>query len=183
MKRREVLKNSATFIGFSAALPGLVGLLDSCTPATADWAPKALNADQGNALRAAIDVIVPKTATPSASELGVHHFIDDMLSVIYKEEKRKKFADGLDYLNKKAKDEHGDLYAACDNEDQVSLMRDLEKESKSGENDFFSSLRSLTQSGYQRTELVCKEVFRHVEIPGKWEPCVALQPGQPRWIE
>ena len=76
--------------GYAVATPTLLGLLQSCKdkPAYAEWVPSFLDKEKGYALAQTLDVILPKTDTPSATEMNVHVFIDKYLDEVIPLEQR-----------------------------------------------------------------------------------------------
>ncbi|WP_431164002.1 gluconate 2-dehydrogenase subunit 3 family protein, partial [Flagellimonas beolgyonensis] len=90
MERRSALKNMGLAFGCAVATPTLLSLLQSCKdkPAYAEWVPGFLSKEQGQALARTVDVILPKTDTPSATEVNVHVFIDAYLDEVMPLEQR-----------------------------------------------------------------------------------------------
>ncbi|MGB5236778.1 MAG: gluconate 2-dehydrogenase subunit 3 family protein [Flavobacteriaceae bacterium] len=88
MKRRNALKNIGMALGYSVATPTLISIVQSCKEKVAvDWQPSFFSPEEGHVLKLLVDVFLPKTDTPSASELNVHIFIDALADkVMYGEE-------------------------------------------------------------------------------------------------
>ncbi len=64
-------------MGYTVATPTLISIMQSCkSEAVVEWIPDFFTADQGSALTKLVDIILPATDTPSASETQVHLFID-----------------------------------------------------------------------------------------------------------
>lgn len=77
MDRRKALKNMGMAMGYTVATPTLISIMQSCkSEAVVEWIPDFFTADQGSALTKLVDIILPATDTPSASETQVHLFID-----------------------------------------------------------------------------------------------------------
>ncbi len=69
--------------GYTVATPTLVGILKSCQNQNVlDWQPGFFNKDEAYVLKKLVDIILPKTDTPSASEMKVHIFIDEYASQV-----------------------------------------------------------------------------------------------------
>ncbi|MBT8292258.1 MAG: gluconate 2-dehydrogenase subunit 3 family protein, partial [Eudoraea sp.] len=67
MDRRIALKNMGLALGYTVATPTLLNLVQGCkTVDTVDWTPDFFTKDQGNVLYKLVDIILPKTDTPSA---------------------------------------------------------------------------------------------------------------------
>jgi hypothetical protein len=46
---------------------------------------------------------------------------------------------------------------------------------------FFKLMKELTLLGYFTSEIGCKQALAYVEVPGKYEGCVKMTPGQKAW--
>lgn len=70
--------------GYAAATPTLLNVLQSCKEKAhyAEWIPSFFDKDTGYALAQLVDVILPKTDTPSATEVNVHLFIDQYVNEV-----------------------------------------------------------------------------------------------------
>ena len=91
MKRRTVLKHMGAGLGYALAAPTALSILQSCQGKDPyeGWEPRFLSADEGRGIARMIDMILPKTDTPSATELGLHEFIDEYWAVVSEEEDQK----------------------------------------------------------------------------------------------
>jgi len=175
MRRRELLQ----LLGSTALLP--------CLPATADAALRfgraAHQAARGRALQiltgpqaklvaAVADLILPRTDTPGASDVGVPAFIDHMLAQWYRPDERDPFLAGLAELDRRA----DGRFTAVSSERQIALLTELDsaKGDPGSAEATFARLKSLTIYGYFTSEQVVKEVTRERVIPGRFEGCVKL---------
>ena len=79
MDRRSALKNLGLTVGYSIATPTLISIVQSCkTESDLGWQPAFFTPEEGVLVKTLVDVFLPKTDTPSASELNVHMFIDGL---------------------------------------------------------------------------------------------------------
>lgn len=87
MKRRTALKNIGLAMGYSVATPTLISIVQGCkTKIAVDWTPAFFTPEEGQVLKLIVDIFLPKTDSPSASELNVHLFIDGIADkVMYSE--------------------------------------------------------------------------------------------------
>ena len=77
MDRRKALKNMGLAMGYTVATPTMISLLNSCkAESAASWTPRFFSPGEGKILTHMVDILLPKTDTPSASEVNVHIFID-----------------------------------------------------------------------------------------------------------
>jgi len=89
MDRRKALKNMGMAMGYTVATPTLISLMQSCKgEAVAEWAPDFFSVDQGSAMTKLVDIILPATDIPSASELQVHLFIDRFANEVMEKEQQ-----------------------------------------------------------------------------------------------
>ncbi|WP_411029555.1 gluconate 2-dehydrogenase subunit 3 family protein [Spongiimicrobium sp. 3-5] len=98
MDRRKALKNMGLTLGYAVATPTLVSIMQSCkNEPTLAWTPKFFSMEEGTVLNHLVDIILPKTDTPSASEIQVDLFIDGFVNeVMYNNEDYAQFAKAMD---------------------------------------------------------------------------------------
>ena len=207
MERRSALKNMGMAFGYAVATPTLLSLLQGCKdkPAYAEWTPGFLDKGQGQALATTLDVILPRTDTPSATEVNVHAFIDSYLDEVMPLDQRdftmmkmEKFYDRA--LEGSGKTELAELEAAdiepvlatylkkrTDEEEQAhneAVMNYMQAIMQGGEATlddevarytFANELRDLATWAYKSSEKVGEEVLAYLPIPGEYIPCGDLQ--------
>ncbi|RIV69505.1 gluconate 2-dehydrogenase subunit 3 family protein [Flagellimonas aequoris] len=207
MERRSALKNMGMAFGYAVATPTLLSLLQGCKdkPAYAEWTPGFLDKGQGQALATTLDVILPRTDTPSATEVNVHAFIDSYLDEVMPLDQRdfvmmkmEKFYDRA--LEDSGKTELAELEAAdiepvlatylkkrTDEEEQAhneAVMDYMQAIMQGGEATlddevarytFANELRDLATWAYKSSEKVGEEVLAYLPIPGEYIPCGDLQ--------
>ena len=89
MKRRDALKNIGLSAGFIIATPSVISLLNSCNTNPNNWRPIFLNKEQSKVLIDIVDIIIPKTDTPSANEVNVVEFLDKYYKEILDDNRQK----------------------------------------------------------------------------------------------
>ena len=203
MERRSALKNMGMAFGYAVATPTLLSLLQGCKdrPAYAEWAPSFLGREQGQALATTLDVILPRTDTPSATEVNVHAFIDSYLDEVMPLDQRdfvmmkmEKFYDkALEGSGKENLAELGAediepvlatyLRKRTDEEEQAhneAVMNYMQAIMQGGEATlddevarytFANELRDLATWAYKSSEKVGEEVLAYLPIPGEYIPC------------
>jgi len=207
MERRSALKNMGMAFGYAVATPTLLSLLQGCKdrPAYAEWAPSFLGREQGQALATTLDVILPRTDTPSATEVNVHAFIDSYLDEVMPLDQRdfvmmkmEKFYDkALEGSGKENLAELGAediepvlatyLRKRTDEEEQAhneAVMNYMQAIMQGGEATlddevarytFANELRDLATWAYKSSEKVGEEVLAYLPVPGEYIPCGDLQ--------
>ena len=203
MERRSALKNMGLAFGYAVATPTLLGLLQSCKdkPAYAEWVPSFLEKEKGYVLAQTLDVILPKTDTPSATEMNVHVFIDAYLDEVLPLEQRdfvmmkmNKFYDKIladsgketlmdieavdiepalqTYLRKRT-DEEEEIHTEAINNYMEAIMQGGEAtlDDDISRFSFANDLRDLATWAYKSSEYVGEEVLAYLPIPGEYIAC------------
>ena len=78
--RREALRKTALMMGAAISASAFAGLMQGCkTTPELTYVPRFFNEDQGRLVMEVAEIIIPKTDTPGAKDVGVPGFIDTML--------------------------------------------------------------------------------------------------------
>jgi hypothetical protein len=204
MDRRKALKNMGMTIGYAVSAPSLISILQSCKDSSPDWTPEFFTPEQGAGLRKLVDIIIPKTDTPSASEVNLHVFIDKFMNEVAEPREQEflkasmgKFFDKA--LADSGEDEIGDLEAEhlepvlaaglnMSKEDQAKMYESItsyqEANEKGEEADlddeafrfsFANNLRGIVIWGYKTSEHVGEQVLAYLPVPGEYIGCGDLQ--------
>lgn len=89
MDRRVALKNMGLVLGYTVATPTILGIIQSCKDEkSVSWTPDFFTEDEGNVLRHLVDIILPKTDTPSATDVNVHMFLDKFANEVMEKEQQ-----------------------------------------------------------------------------------------------
>lgn len=205
MDRRKALKNMGMALGYTVATPTLISLVQSCkTEPAITWAPEFFTMEQGSVLTKLVDIILPKTDTPSASEVQVDIFIDRFANEVMEKEQQdffnmsmSKFMDkaladsGKEKIENLTSEDIEPVLAAAlkvSNEDKVTYMdmvntyNEAIAEGKPTSLDdevsrfaFADNLRGLTILGYKTSEYVGEEVLAYLPVPGEYIGCGDVQ--------
>ena len=167
MKRRDALKN----IGLSAWLiigtPSIITLLNSCTTDPKTWKPIFLSKDQAEILKNIVDIIIPKTETPSASEVNVIEFLDKYYKEVLDDERQKWLKGSYNSLVDLIKTKFNDNMTAEKYKDLLDNHMIL-----SGDSDDLSELlkqiKSDTIWAYKTSEFVGENVLAYDPIPATY---------------
>ena len=180
MKRREALKNLGLATGFFVATPSLVSLLQSCTAEASTWTPEFLSVEEGVVLTNLVDIILPKTDLPSATELNVPQFIDKYIKEVMEDDEQAQiktaFGNIIAVLKPNAdtsidKVTEADYKALLDNhmliKDEVDKEREDNPDSKEmTKSEFLNDLKWMTINAYKTTEQIGENVLAYDPIPG-----------------
>lgn len=205
MDRRKALKNMGMALGYTVATPTLLSLVQSCKSEPAiNWTPEFLTAEQGTVLSKLVDIILPKTDTPSATEVQVDIFIDRFANEVMEKEQQDFFKMSMSKFTDKALSDSGkqnltdltvdDLEPVLaealkiSKEDKITYMDMVntynEEMAQGGQATledgvsrfaFADNLRGLTIWGYKTSEYVGEEVLAYLPVPGEYIGCADAQ--------
>lgn len=197
MNRRELLKNTALFIGYSATIGAFSNAFTACatTAKSAGTAmPRYLNQAQFNLLSAIADTLLPKTNTPSASEVGVPKHIDEVLGTLFNAQSQVEFATNLANLDANCQKSKGKSFLECNATERHAYLVQLDKEpnvfvasmwgitlaDNPPKHTFFNDLKGLLVSSYFTSKEIGMNVLAYEPIPGDYIGCVPYD-GQNVW--
>lgn len=175
MNRREVIKNVALMLGGTFSASTLVAMNNweqSTFPKNAG-AFFSLTDTQQKIVAEIAEIIIPKTETPGAKDVGVPAFIEMMLKDCYKELEQQSFTEGLSSMEKVK-------FLSLNSDERRGVLKLLEQETKKNTGKatpFWRLIKELTLLGYFTSEAGLKASFEYVQIPGKLE-LIKLKPNQ-----
>ncbi len=201
INRRQALKNIGLSVGYIAATPTILSVLQSCTSdIKLNWVPQLLSEDEAKILDQLVDLIIPETDIPGAKSLNVPMFIDKYMNEVAKKEEAGMFkrSAGLvleelgvneDRPVKKIKIEEYDTllskYLKSTKEQQETYTREIAQikslkdfESLSNEVSIFSFLsavRDLSIWGFKTSEEIGENVLAYAPVPGEQIGCDSLE--------
>jgi hypothetical protein len=129
------------------------------------WKPKVLTRGQNLTVIALTELIIPQTETAGAKAAKVNEFIDFVLNDA-KPDERKRFADGLAWIDARSAKDFGKPFVGASPEQQVSLLQSIAAApaAEAGQSapdktgaDFFLAIKSLTITGYYTSEVGLRE--------------------------
>ncbi len=179
MKRREILKYTTLATGAAIGAPLLGSILSGCTvddvENSVDHQLKFFSNKEFEKVKDLIDTILPKTESPSASEVGVHKMIDAMVGMVYQKEDQEAYKKGFSSLMNYLEEAGNNGLLKMDADQKLSLLQKLEKESEN-ENvrNAYLHLKQQTIAYYLSTEEVAKNYLNYLPFPGDYESCIPL---------
>ena len=201
MDRRKALKNMGLSLGYAVTTPTLISIVQSCnTEKALEWTPEFFTKEEGAVLTHLVDLILPKTDTPSATEVQVDLFIDRFAYQVMQKEQQDFLKMSMGKFIKKAladagKESAADLVPAeletvlgsslkiskekqkANDEALENYMGALEEgtdvklDNEIAQNAFAKNLRGMTILGYKTSEYVGKEVLAYLPVPGEYVSC------------
>ena len=185
MNRRQVLQRVAYLMGGAISAPAVLGMLNGCAPKQqeASWQPVFLTKEQGAVVATIAEIIIPRTNTPGATDVGVPAFIDTMLKDVYTQEDRDRYVTGLKAFEDAARAAHGKPFVELSKSQQTELVRTFHDEAvavelaydprpKTLQRPFILLTKELTLLGFFCSEPGATQVLQYVQVPGGYQACV-----------
>ena len=185
MNRREALQQVAWLMGGAVSAPAILGLLNGCTAKPdATWKPAFLSEAQGAVVAEVVEIMIPRTDTPGAKDVGIPAFIDVMLKDAYPKEDQDRYVAGLVEFEAQAREKHGQSFMRLDpaqrsalvlttNDIAAAAMRSYTKGTLP-RRPFILMTKELTLLGYFTSQVGATQVLQYNPVPGPFRGCVPL---------
>jgi len=187
MNRREAVQRVAMLMGGVLSTPALLGEWNACfAAATAKSSPAVLTPAQLELVGAVVDIIIPRTNTPGAKDVGVPMLIDSLLENVYSPEDRARYLAGLAEFDGAAITRQGAPFLALDEQRRSALVREFHdaavaEEVRRDEVDdeplkrpFILMTKELTLLGFFTSVPGATEVLQYAAIPGAYHGCLSV---------
>ncbi len=192
LNRRDALLRVATLAGATLTLSsfGSSALADtleaSATQRLTTGKPVLFTADQDALVADLAEVIIPTTNTPGAKAAKVNEIMDVVLKDCYKQPDQQRFIDGLTQTQTISQASFGKSFGELDGAQRIEVVKNLEADAKAkkaagGPQPFFAMLKDLTLMGYFTSEIGATQALDYVAVPGRYDGCVPMKPGQKAW--
>lgn len=188
MQRRDVLRLLATGTALQLAPPRWLLVARKARAMLAESPSlRTLNARQHATVKAIADLLIPRTDTPGASDVGVSDFIDLILTEGYEAAERDHFLGGLAAVDSRTRDLFGKDFVECSPEQQKEML--IELGAKMIEDsppaatrrsfvgpvppppNFYADFRRLTLTAYYTSEAGDTKELQFEIIPGDYHGC------------
>jgi hypothetical protein len=136
----------------------------------------ALSAAQAAIVTTLADLILPRTDTPSATDVGVPQFIDHLLANWYSPAEKAELLQGIGAIDQLARDRFGSGLVALKPADQTALLTELDGKTGAAGSapSGFGKIKSLTVYGYFTSKRIQTEVLKTAIIPGRFDGCIPI---------
>ena len=197
MNRREALQLLATGTALQLAPGRLMAAMREARAVLGTAAsPRTLNSHQYATVTAMAEMILPKTETPGATDVGVCDFVDLILTEWYDEAERTRFLSGLADVDARSQRLFAEDFVACSPIRQADILTALgEKMDEDAdrvhdqvrqsagsaprpEKNFYSMLRRLTLTAYYTSEAGATEELNFQIIPDRHDGCAEAGAGK-----
>lgn len=189
MHRRDVLRLLATGSLLQLAPRHLLAIAREARELVqGQTSLRTLNPHQHATVKTIAEMIIPRTDTPGATDVGVAEFIDLMLTEWYDEADRTRFLSGLADVDARSHSRFSKDFVECSSPQQSDLLSALGKEmvdeekkntrpsrgrrSRNPEN-FYAMFRHLTLMAYYTSEAGATQELHFEMIPDRYEGCTA----------
>lgn len=190
MDRREAIQRVSLMLGYAISAPVVMGVLNGCkaTPELA-YKPVFLSEDMARMVAEVAEIILPKTETPGAKDVGVPVFIDKMLNDCFDKTGQDTFVAGANRLDAAAQSAYGEHFNGCEPEQQKALViREhanavgaMKSENPPKEKPFILTLKELTMLGFFTSEPGATQVLRYDPVPGAYKGCIPFSEVGRAW--
>lgn len=181
MTRREALKTASALLGGALIAPAV---LTGCTSEDDNKsASKGLRLDDETLLGHIADTLLPTTAaSPGAAAAGVGATMFLLLSECQTAEVQQRVANGLQALRATCRARGVAGFDAMTQAQREQLLGEIDAAAQqAGDTHWFAVSRGLALHAYFTSEIGMTQATRFVLIPGRWQGCIPLAPGQPAW--
>ncbi len=183
MQRRTLLRYTALATGAAVTGPLLTTLLSGCQADPAvneeDYQPVFFSKAEFRILKTIVDTILPKTDSPSATEVGVHRIIDNMVGNVYQPEERIDYKASFQALLAQlnggvAVGESANGLASELSAKQIASLHQSDDPAAKSAKEALLQLKQQTVAYYLSTEAVATKFLNYLPVPGQYEACVKL---------
>ncbi|RRB18377.1 gluconate 2-dehydrogenase subunit 3 family protein [Larkinella knui] len=161
----------AVALGGLVSLPGWANNWNQATlpSGTSLLAPRA------DALLAeVVETIIPATNTPGAKALGVHTFIQKIVTDCMEPSAQETLTKGLTAVEALARKNDSQSFASLDASQRTALLKTMSQSTEPDQKEFFSLVKGLTIRGYMSSEYVMNNIVHYEMVPGRYHGCVPV---------
>ena len=187
VNRREALKRIASLMGGTLSASVILAIEKGYSATTsAASKPAILRPPQMAIVSAVAEIMIPRTDTPGAIDVGVPGFIDLMLKDVYTRKDRERYLAGVAEFDAAAQGEQGKKFVALEAPQQVALVRKfhdaavVEERRPHGRHSqlqrpFILMTKELTLLGFFTSEVGATQILQYVAVPGSYHACLPLE--------
>jgi hypothetical protein len=186
LSRREALKRVAWLMGGTLSASAVLAIRRGYAATTpAGDKPSILTPAQMSIVTVVTEIMIPRTDTPGAIDVGVPGFIDLMLEEVYTQQDRERFVAGLTRFDAAAHLEQGKEFRALEPTQQVALVRkfhdaavteeqQLARPQEPPQRPFILMTKELTLLGFFTSRVGATQVLQYIAIPGSYHGCLPV---------
>jgi hypothetical protein len=171
MERRELIRLITLATGAVLTVPLSSSLLTACKKVAhvkdSDYTLQFFSEDEFSFVQNLLDVILPKTDSPSANEVGVHQIMDTMIGTVYSPDQQNTFTEKFAALTK---------YLGSETlSDKVQSLLTSEEDKDTLAKSALINIKQQVVAYYLSTEEIATNYLNYLPVPGVYEPCITLE--------
>jgi len=178
MKRREILRYTAYVTGAAVSAPLAATILSGCKTDSTSIAEAALSFFEDgdmDLVKKIIDTIIPKSDSPSATDVGVHSTIDHMVGNVYNQDDQKSYGESISTLL-------SHMSTSDDLETAVAAIEGSSSAVGADVRDAYHLLKEQTIAYYLSSEEIATQYLNYLPIPGEYKSCITVEEaGGKKW--
>jgi hypothetical protein len=147
-------------------------------------APELLNRDELALTGVLAQLIIPKTDTPGAADVGAHRTIDHLLKVCTLPPAQAAFRSGLARIDAVSQAQAGKRFATLPQARQVALLRQLDTGAApftADDMQFFRQLKGYVTFAYYTSEAGATKELAYLPVPGGFKGSIKVTPSTHTW--
>lgn len=155
----------------------------AANPAKPQTTDSLFSEDQMTALFAIVDTILPRTDTPSASDVNCHTFIQNQLIHCHSEQDQAASVAIINIINHVSIDNWGKPFALLTLQQQKNQLEKIEAKNGFSDQDAqqFSFIKALTVFGYFTSEAGATQTLAYQAVPGGFKGSIPANQGTKSW--
>ncbi len=188
MNRREAVRRATFLLGGAITFSSLGAFAEVLDPVVGKGIEARSIASQEALIAEIADTIIPDTkGVPGAKAAGLGSFVVMMMQDCYTADIQKHFANGLMRVDEVSQNQFKKSFVSLTLKEREEIFKFFKTEAQAQiaagttPSHFFQLMYELTCLGYYTSEIGATQALRYVHIPGRYEACIPLQPGQKAW--
>lgn len=187
MDRREAIRRTTLILGSTLTAPLVSGMLQGCHAGyDLNWKPDFFSESQASMIMDMVNIIIPRTDTPGAVDVGVPAFVESMVRDVYSEELRDKFVTGMKEIDNLSNNEFNKEFNNLLKEEKILFVENMHKKamedtSVKRSDHFIIKLKELTLLGFFTSEAGATQVLQYKPVPGSYRGCADLTEVGKTW--
>lgn len=183
MKRRDILRYTALLTG-SAVSTSLAGaVLSGCSESAPEKQPDQpaggqvlhyFSPEQFALVTLVADTLLPRTESPSASDVGVPATVDVILGKVFTKEAKEAFKAGWSSLDAYLSQNNFPQQVAGERKALLQALELAEKPELVDAQAGYLELKQQFIAYYLSSETIGENYLNYLPIPGRYEPCIPV---------
>lgn len=183
IERRELLRRAAWLLGGAISAPAALAILQGCSakkPPGLEVLYVARFMTEGKMLDIVseiVEIMLPKTDTSGATEVGVPAFIDTALDAVYDQESQDRFKSGFSEFEESAKAAGGKPFLEQEPAARAAFVKTSLETALSGDHNpkpFILMTRELALLGYFSSQPGITQNMTYEAVPTVYHGCVPV---------